>query len=858
MAADFGLTPGTRFGAYEILAPVGAGGMGEVHRARDTRLQRDVAIKILSASFAGDPARRARFEREAQAIAALSHPNILAIYDTGLHDGQIYLVMELLHGETLRDRLRGGALPPRKAVEIGVQVARGLAAAHANGIVHRDLKPENLFLLADGQVKILDFGLASAAAGTAESATQTVRIVTDPGTVMGTVGYMAPEQIRGQTVDQRADLFALGAVLYEMLSGQRAFKRETPAETMTAILNEDPPELAATRSDLPAAVERILRHALEKNVNERFQTARDVAFALEALSGSSPGTASGVAPVAAVRRSARWPKITAAALVLVAIAGIAGYRLGHSGSTSPLVFERKTFEPLFLTNARFMPDGAIAYSAARTGTAPELFVLRQGSVVPQPLGLSDTHLLSVSSKGELAILTGAVLQKHRVFDGTLARLSVGGAPRSWIEHVNDADWSPDGSAIAVIQTLDDGPSRLEYPAGTRLYEANGYLSDIRVSPDGTRVAFFEHRFRYDDRGSVKVVDRSKKILSLTGEYWGVEGLAWTTDGSALVYGAAAGQTPAGLEIYIVPASGGGAPRIAAHTMASAEVYDVAGDGSWLIAGVEDRTSVRAKLPGEARERDLSWLDHSYGVSLSHDGRLLAFGDENWSAGPDYATSLRTTDGAPAVRLGPGNAMELSPDGKWVAAAIFSTDRLVVYPTGAGTPRTLDVKPSVFHFDGWFPDSASVLLCGGESGAKGRCYRQPIAGGAMTAIASEGSQGAVLPDGRVAIASEHGSFIQDPDGRAAPIAIKALDPGDEFVAFASDSASAFFYQRKQVPTRLYRVSLISGARTPILEIGPQDQTGVIYMLVNSVIADGKGYLYTVYRSNSTLFVLTGAR
>src|SRR5688572_7586202 len=265
------LSPGTRIGPYEILAPLGAGGMGEVYRARDARLGRDVAVKVLPANVTNDPDRRARFEREARAVAALSHPNILAIFDVGLADGTAYAATELLEGDTLRASL-GAPFPPRRAIDIASQIARGLSSAHGKGIVHRDLKPENLFLTSDGQVKILDFGLAKAMS---EGDAVETAVVTDPGTVLGTVGYMAPEQIRGQTVDGRADLFALGVVFYEMLSGRRAFERETAAETMTAILKEDPQDLSTGRADLPASLENIVRHCLERNPAERFQSARD-------------------------------------------------------------------------------------------------------------------------------------------------------------------------------------------------------------------------------------------------------------------------------------------------------------------------------------------------------------------------------------------------------------------------------------------------------------------------------------------------------------------------------------------------------------------------------------------------------
>jgi serine/threonine protein kinase len=279
------LGPGARLGPYEILAPLGAGGMGEVYRARDARLAREVAIKVLPAGFSSDPERLRRFEQEARAAGALNHPNILTVHDAGHHEGAPYVVSELLEGQTLRERAQGGALPVRKAVEIGVQIARGLAAAHEKGIVHRDLKPENVFVTREGLVKILDFGLARVvrAEGGESSQAPTFSQHTEPGTVLGTVGYMSPEQVRGFPADHRADIFSLGAVLYEMLSGQRAFRGATAADTMTGILREDPEELSVTRPALPAALDRIVRHCLEKAPAERFQSARDVAFNLESL-----------------------------------------------------------------------------------------------------------------------------------------------------------------------------------------------------------------------------------------------------------------------------------------------------------------------------------------------------------------------------------------------------------------------------------------------------------------------------------------------------------------------------------------------------------------------------------------------
>ena len=410
------LPSGLRVGPYEIIAPLGAGGMGEVYRAKDARLGRDVAIKVLPEAVASDAARRERFEREAKAVAALSHPNIINVFDTGLHDGHPFVVMELLEGDTLRERLASGALPVRKAVEIAVQIARGLGAAHDKQIVHRDLKPENIFVLRDGQVKILDFGLAREIATNHSGGTETRAAITDAGIAMGTVGYMAPEQIRAQPVDGRTDLFAFGAVLFEMLAGTRAFQRDTSAETMTAILKEDAPDLLASHAQIPPSLDRIVRHCLEKNPAERFQSARDVAFALDALSGSSTSafkTASGAA-VAEHRARLRWimPSISAALVVAAAALGVMVGRRQAPGETS-IDFERKTYVGQRIPRARFMPDGQtiILNIGATFGDQPDLYSIRPGSVIPQRL-IGRAQLLSISSRGELAVLTPASDDPH--------------------------------------------------------------------------------------------------------------------------------------------------------------------------------------------------------------------------------------------------------------------------------------------------------------------------------------------------------------------------------------------------------------------------------------------------------------
>jgi serine/threonine protein kinase len=819
---------GQTVGPFQVLSKLGEGGMGQVYRARDNRLGRDVAIKVLPPAFANDADRRARFEREAQAVAALSHPNIVAIHDTGLHQETgdaaqplLYVVMELLSGQTLRERLLGGALPVRKAVEIAVQIARGLGAAHGKGVVHRDLKPENVFLLDDGQVKILDFGLARQATLADHSgATQTVA-VTDPGTVMGTVGYMAPEQVRGLAVDARADVFAFGAVLYEMVSGTRAFQRATAADSMSAILTQDPPELTGSRPDLSPALDRIIRHCLEKNPNERFQSARDVAFALEALSGSgSTSTQSGssvVVPVPASTSRGISPLVTAALVVAAAAAGVILTKALQPAEARPPQFTMKTFDPQSIFNARFMPDGeTIIFSSARTGNAPELFEIRPGTVEARRFGPPRTHLLSISSKGELAVITNASYIHMRLFSGTLARMTLEGAPRPWLEKVREADWSPDGTTMAVIRDA-GGSDRLEYPIGTTLYEANGYLSDVRVSPDRTRVAFMQHPSRWDDRGFVKMVDVSKNVTTLAGEYWGMEGLAWSRDGLTVSFAASAPAvegTVAGsmtYQIYSVAANGR-TPAVQSLTSpANFTIRDFAANGRWLATREEIRWGIVARGAGQSEERDLTWL-MSWSPDLSSDGQRVLFSDG--SGGPNYAIAWRKIDGSPVVRLGDGDAAGWSPDGRWALAFIPSASELIAHPTGAGEARKIATAPLV-HVDYavFAADSKSLMVFGNEQNKKPRFYRVPMDGGTAVPVLPENVFAAVFSaDGSTALGRGVDGSALYPLSGGPSRKVDGIEPTERVLAFSDDNRALFVIKDGTIPVIVDRLDLATGKRT----------------------------------------------
>src|SRR5208337_856113 len=446
-------TSGTKLGPYEIIAPIGAGGMGEVYRARDTRLGREVALKVLPASFSRDVDRLRRFEQEARAVAALNHPNILAIHDIGEDGGSPFIVSELLEGSSLRAELEHGPLSARKASDYAAQIAQGLAAAHDKNIVHRDLKPENTFLTKEGRVKILDFGLAKLAPDARGAKGDGLTLTSSPteaGMVMGTAGYMAPEQVRGAAVDSRTDISAFGAVLYEMISGQRAFRRDTAAETMTAILKEDPPELGEMDHPVSPGLERIVRRCLEKQPEQRFQSAKDLAFALEALSGVTSKTGA-YAAIEGTARTRGWVWVViAAALGLALGAAIAWYL--HPREAPAPAFTRVSFDRGEVIRARLAPDGkAIVYSAKLNGGSPDTYVIRDDYPEAVQTGPRGAMLLALSQQGQMAVLVRPQYWAHYQWGGTLATTPMGGSgARELLENVFEADWSPDGNDLAIV------------------------------------------------------------------------------------------------------------------------------------------------------------------------------------------------------------------------------------------------------------------------------------------------------------------------------------------------------------------------------------------------------------------------
>ena len=860
------LAAGSRLGPYEILAPLGAGGMGEVWRAKDPRLGRDVAVKVLPASLSKDADRLRRFEQEAKAAGVLNHPNITAVYDVGTHEGAPYVVQELLEGDTLRGRLAGGALPQRKAVDYAIQIAHGLSAAHEKGIVHRDLKPENLFVTKDGRVKILDFGLAKLVHPEEkgpQTELPTATAGTEPGVVLGTLGYMSPEQVRGQPADVRSDIFAFGAIFYEMLSGQRAFSGASAADTMSAILVKEPPDLSVTDRAISPGLDRIVRHCLEKNPEERFHSAHDVAFDLETLTGlSAPRLETPSLPA-----SRRFPPLAAAALGLaVALAAglFAGRLIWRTGPAALPSFKRLTFGRGFIQTARFAPDGqTIVYAAAWDGArTPQLYSVRAESPESLRLNLPTARVESVSRSGEMLLLNVFKFSTGFAAIGTLSEAPLSGsASRDLLEDVSNADWSPDGSAIAVVRAP-QWRYRLEFPAGKVLYETTGWISHPRVSPKGDAVAFLDHPIFGDDRGSAAVIDRSGKKTTLSTGWESAQGVCWSSSGKEIWFSA----TPAGEARALYAVTLSGHQRLVETTPSGMTLQDISRDGRVLFVQGNERLGFLGLLPGEKRERDLSGMEWSYNPILSADGKTAVFTEQGEAGGSGYSVYLRKLDGSSPVRLGEGNALALSPGGKWVLTALLRStpSQIVLLPTGAGEPKTFpkdSIEHAIADFGAFLPDGKRILFIGQEPGRPPRVFVQDLEGGAAKPVTPEGTVARLIStDGKsLVIETPEGLALMPLEGGPAR-PIPGTSPDDRPLGFTSDGRFLFLRSLagKDFPARVFRLDISTGRREVWKELMPGDPAGISVLTPNAISADGQTVLFTYGRSLADLYLAEGLK
>jgi len=854
------LAPGTKLGPYEIVGLIGAGGMGEVYRARDSRLKREVAVKVLPRALSADADRLRRFEQEALATAALNHPNILAVFDIGTSDGSPYVVSELLEGETLRDRLRTGLIPQRKAVEHALHVAHGLAAAHEKGIIHRDLKPENIFLTNDGRVKILDFGLAKLTQSESSASTSlaTVSQGTEAGVVLGTAGYMSPEQVRGKALDTRSDIFSFGAILYEMLSGKRAFHGDTAADTLSAILKEDPADLSETNRQVSPALERIVQHCLEKKPEARFHSASDIAFDLEHLSGVSGGSAKTAALEAAVPRD-RWSMFRlAGALGLAPLTLALGWWLGHSGArVAPPEYKQITFRTGDIGNARFAPDGSIVYSAAWDGGDRQIYLGHSDDPSAREVGLKDAELLAVSKNAELAVQLNLVYPGGHIHLGTLGRVPLsGGTPREVLDNVHDADWAADGETLAVVHYIpENGHWRLEYPIGKVLLDSTAWISNPRISADGKWIAFVDHENTDgDDEGSIAVIaaDGQGKEKKLSSGWESIEGLVWSPSGDEIWF-AATTSGPA-TNPHAVTLSG--KLRTMANVPGGMYLEDLRG-GIALALTQRVRLGIRALAPGAKEEREMGWFGYSILSDLSRDGKKILFDEVGDAGGPNYTVFLRDTDGSPPKNLGEGDAISISPDARWIITKPAKGGPLSLLPTGAGESRQLTHDSLDYRTVAWLPDGKRLLASGIEAGRGVRDYFIDLSNGNSKPVTPEGTSGTILsPDGKSAA-------VLGPDGKwgvwpvdGGPIGwIPGLDGAYKISGWADGATVYATSARREKIAKVYKVNVVTGKMEMWKTIG-LDTAGFATSILFS--SDGTAYAYHYYDETSQAYIVTGLK
>jgi WD40 repeat protein len=723
------------------------------------------------------------------------------------------------------------------------------------------LKPENVMISKDGFVKILDFGLAklSAPLGGEGSNLPTAAPRTDAGTIMGTVGYMSPEQATGRPVDFRSDQFSLGAILYEMAAGKRPFQRDSAPQTLTAIIQEDPEPLGTVNPRTPAPLRWIVERCLAKEAEDRYASTKDLARDLKSIrdhlsEASVSGSSAGVSAPSSTRMSGRTKGIlSVAALALLAAAGATGYRFRR---TIVPVFHRLTYRRGTIRTARFAPGGpSILYSASWEEDPIRVFTMRPDNPDSVALPVPDAVLYSVSSTGEMAI--GLHPSYFSGFDwkATLARVPLsGGTPREVVDDVDSADWSPDGSGLAIDHIV-GGKSLVEYPIGKVLYVSNGWISHLRMSPRGDRIAFLDHPIRNDDGGSVVVVDLAGKRTELSKGWSTAEGLAWSRDGSEVWFSAT--RESAARAVYAVSLSG--RERLVLPTPRTLTLDDIAGDGRVLMSEDDERTVLRVLPPGAKEDREFSYLDWTLPRDLSSDGKMLLFDESGEGGGNEFSVYLRNAESGSVVRLGSGSALALSPDGLWVASCSADNRQFFLLPTRTGQARTLATPGFQYQsVAAFFPKSPRLLFVAQEGSHGARLYVQDLAGGKPTPISAEMIGASLVPispdEAWVAARALDDGVYLFPLSGGAPKRMSGTDSGDWPIRWTADGRGVYVFRRGQLPCDVFRVDVATGRKDRVTTLKPPEAPGLASINRALITPDGQSWAYSYQRTLSDLFVV----